>query len=82
MIQWLRKFWNKNKVPPGEAIFLDVPNTKYPNKYSEGLFFYTDQNGNSSSDLEYHTERGGDPEVFWAAINSGRLKLQKDGSGN
>ena len=74
MIKWLKKLWGNNKLPAGELILLDVPNTKYPNKYSEGLFFYTDENGNSSSDLEYHTERGGDPEVFWAVINDGRLK--------
>ena len=74
MIKWLKKLWGNNKLPAGESILLDVPNTKYPNKYSEGLFFYTDEYGNSSSDLEYHTERGGDPEVFWAVINDGRLK--------
>jgi len=51
-----------------------LPDTKYPNKYSEGLFFYTDENGGSSLDLKYHTEKGGDPEVFWAAINSRRLR--------
>ena len=52
MTEWLTKRRDRNKFPPGEAIFLDVPNTKYPNKYSQGLFFYSDRSGNSSSDLE------------------------------
>ena len=73
MFNWLNKLF-VNHLELGESIFLDVPSTKYPNKYSEGLFFWTDQEGNSQSTLEYHVERGGDPEVFWAAINSGRLK--------
>ena len=58
----------------GEGIFLNVPSTNYPDKYSEGLFFWTNQDGNSQSSLEYHVERGGDPEVFWAAMNEGTLK--------
>ena len=73
IIDWFKSFF-KSKIPEGESIFLDVPSTQYPKKYSEGLFIYTDVDGRTSSALEYHTERGGDPEVFWAAINSGLLK--------
>jgi hypothetical protein len=68
------KSFFKSKIPEGESIFLDVPSTQYPKKYSEGLFIYTDLDARTSSSLDYHTERGGDPEVFWAAINSGLLK--------
>jgi hypothetical protein len=73
MFDWLKKLWG-NKLDEGESIFLNVPPTNYPDKYSEGLFFWTDKDGNSQSTLEYHLERGGDPEVFWAAVNEGRLK--------
>jgi len=73
IVEWFKNFF-KSKIPEGESIFLDVPPTQYPKKYSEGLFIYTDADGRTSSSLEYHTERGGDPEVFWAAINSGLLK--------
>ena len=73
MLSWLRKLFG-NKIDEGEGILLDVPYTQYPEKYSEGLFFWTDKNGNSQSTLEYHVDRGGDPEVFWAAMNEGKLK--------
>ena len=73
MLSWFKKLWG-NKLDEGEFIFVNVPSTKYPNKYSEGLFFWTDQDGKSQSTLEYHVERGGDPEVFWAAMNDGILK--------
>ena len=73
IVEWFKSFF-KSKIPEGESIFLDVPSTQYPKKYSEGLFIYTDLDGRTSSSLDYHTERGGDPEVFWAAINSGLLK--------
>ena len=73
MLDWLKKLWG-NELEECESIFLNLAPTKYPDKYSEGLFFWTDKEGNSQSSLEYHVERGGDPEVFWAAMNEGKLK--------
>ena len=73
MLDWLKKLWG-NELEEYESIFLNVAPTTYPDKYSEGLFFWTDKEGNSQSTLEYHLERGGDPEVFWAAMNDGVLK--------
>ena len=63
MLNWFKQIWGKG-LDEGEAIFLGVPSTEYPEKYSEGLFFWTNHEGNSQTSLEYHVERGGDPEVF------------------
>jgi len=48
-----------------ELILLQVQNTRYPDKYSEGVFAWQDKSQNIFSSLEYHVERGGDPEVWW-----------------
>jgi len=63
-------------------IFLKVPKTNHPHKYSEGVFSWgrTDEEGNISelySSLEYQVQRGGDAEVFWAWVNENKDTLKK-----
>ena len=66
----LLKYFKRNEAEQKAGILFDVPRTQYPDKYSIGLYVWFDHDGNAQTTLEYHVERGGDPEVFWAAINN------------
>ena len=44
-------------------LFADMPRSKHKNKYSEGVFFWY-EGGSLLTELEFHLERGGDPDVF------------------
>ena len=44
-------------------LFADMPWSKHKNKYSEGVFFWC-EGGSLLTELEFHLERGGDPDVF------------------
>ena len=44
-------------------IFADMPWSVNGEEYSEGVFFWYKE-GNFFTDLEFHIEKGGDPDVF------------------
>jgi len=67
-------YFRKENIEQKAGILWDVPRTKYPNKYFEGLYFWFDQDGETQTSLEYHEECGGDPEVFWAAMSDEIIK--------
>ena len=52
------------------VIFENVPATKHPEKFSEGLFVWID-NDQMMTTLECHCAKGGDPEVYikWEESN-------------
>lgn len=53
-----------------ELILFSNRNTKYPEKYSEGVFVWV-ENEEIRTTLEYHLSKGGDPEVYeeWLETN-------------
>jgi hypothetical protein len=60
-----------------ELILLQVKNTRYPDKFSEGVFAWHDKNQRLHSSLQYHAERGGDPEVWWGWFEDNKDGLEK-----
>ena len=68
MIKKIWEYFNPKDADDeySELIILDVQNTRYPDKYSEGVFAWQDKNQRLHSSLQYHAERGGDPEVWWS----------------
>ena len=63
--QWARKLYDPYIFEEGyDYIIIDgVESTKYPNRYSEGVFaFY--QSGKLLTSEEYQIEKGGDPMVY------------------
>ena len=63
--QWARKLYDPDVFEEGyDYIIIDgVESTRYPNRYSEGVFaFY--QNGKLLTSEEYQIEKGGDPMVY------------------
>lgn len=60
-----------------ELIILDVQKTRYPEKFSEGVFAWTDKNNTLFSSLQYHAERGGDAEVWWSWFEVNKDGLEK-----
>ena len=44
-------------------IFADMPWSVNRGEYSEGVFFWC-EGGSLFTDLEFHLEKGGDPDVF------------------
>tara|TARA_B100000989_G_scaffold52001_2_gene34669 strand:+ start:1903 stop:2097 length:195 start_codon:yes stop_codon:yes gene_type:complete len=53
-----------------ELILFSNRNTKYPEKYSEGVFVW-EENEEIRTTLEYNLSKGGDPEVYeeWLETN-------------
>tara|TARA_Y100000816_G_C25692739_1_gene366368 strand:- start:98 stop:307 length:210 start_codon:yes stop_codon:yes gene_type:complete len=51
-------------------VFNNVPPTEKPDKFSEGLFVWV-ENDQIMTTLEYHCATGGDPEVYkkWEELN-------------
>ena len=69
----------KNKISiEMELILFDCPITKFPEKYSEGVFAWV-ENGEIRSTPKYHTTKGGDPEVFeqWLILNQNTVSRKK-----
>ena len=63
--QWARKLYDPDVFEEGyDYIIIDgVESTKYPNRYSEGVFaFY--QSGKLLTSEAYQIEKGGDPMVY------------------
>ena len=63
--QWTRKLYNPDVFEEGyDYIIIDgVESTKYPNRYSEGVFaFY--QNGKLLTSEAHQIDNGGDPMVY------------------
>ena len=63
--QWARKLYDPDIFEEGyDYIIIDgVESTKYPNRYSEGVFaFY--QSGKLLTSEAYQIEKGGDPMVY------------------
>ena len=63
--QWARKLYNPNVFEEDcDYIIIDgVESTRYPNRYSEGVFaFY--QSGKLLTSEAYQIEKGGDPMVY------------------
>jgi hypothetical protein len=63
--QWARKLYDPDIFEEGyNYIIIDgTESTKYPNRYSEGVFaFY--QNGKLLTSEAYQIEKGGDPVVY------------------
>jgi len=63
--QWARKLYDPNVFEEdcGYIIIDGVELTKYPNRYSEGVFaFY--QSGKLLTSEAYQIEKGGDPMVY------------------
>ena len=65
IINHLIKMFNQNHFEECHLyiLFEDVENTNNPNKYSEGLFAWS-EDGSLKTSLEFHEENGGDPVVF------------------
>ena len=53
-----------------ELILFSNKKTKYPEKFSEGVFVWV-ENDEIRTTLEYHLSEGGDPEVYeeWLEAN-------------
>ena len=47
-----------------EILFTDCKDTLDPDKYCEGVWALKTRDHNIYSSLKFHTERGGDPEVW------------------
>ena len=56
----------KNTREPldNEILFTDCKDTLDPEKYCEGVWALKTNDNNTYSSLKFHTERGGDPEVW------------------
>ena len=47
-----------------EILFTDCKDTLNPEKYCEGVWALKTNDNNTYSSLKFHTERGGDPDVW------------------
>ena len=47
-----------------EILFTDCKDTLNPEKYCEGVWALKTNDNNTYSCLKFHTERGGDPDVW------------------
>ena len=47
-----------------EILFTDCKDTMNPEKYCEGVWALKTNDNNTYSSLKFHTERGGDPDVW------------------
>lgn len=47
-----------------EILFTDCKDTLEPEKYCEGVWALKTNDNNTYSSLKFHTERGGDPDVW------------------
>ena len=47
-----------------EILFTDCKDTLDPEKYCEGVWALKTNDNNTYSSLKFHTERGGDPDVW------------------
>ena len=47
-----------------EILFTDCKDTLSPEKYCEGVWALKTNDNNTYSSLKFHTERGGDPDVW------------------
>ena len=56
----------KNTREPldNEILFTDCKDTLNPEKYCEGVWALKTNDNNTYSSLKFHTERGGDPDVW------------------
>ena len=56
----------KNTREPldNEILFTDCKDTLNPEKYCEGVWAMQTNDNNTYSSLKFHTERGGDPDVW------------------
>ena len=56
----------KNAREPldNEILFTDCKDTLNPEKYCEGVWAMQTNDNNTYSSLKFHTERGGDPDVW------------------
>lgn len=56
----------KNSREPleNEILFTDCKDTLEPEKYCEGVWGLRSRDGGIYSSLKFHTERGGDPDVW------------------
>ena len=56
----------KNSREPleNEILFTDCKDTLEPEKYCEGVWALKTNDNNTYSSLKFHTERGGDPDVW------------------
>ena len=56
----------KNTREPldNEILFTDCKDTLNPEKYCEGIWALKTNDNNTYSSLKFHTERGGDPDVW------------------
>ena len=56
---------NRTREPlDNEILFTDCKDTLNPEKYCEGVWALKTNDNNTYSSLKFHTERGGDPDVW------------------
>ena len=55
---------NKREPLTDELLLMDYKRTLCPEKYCEGIWALKTRDGNTYSSLKFHTERGGDPDVW------------------
>ena len=60
-----------------ELVTMDCINTKYSNKYSEGIYLWRTNSDGLCGSLEYHLSRAGDPRVWevWYSANKDKINL-------
>ena len=55
---------NTRESLDNEILFTDCKDTLNPEKYCEGVWALKTNDNNTYSSLKFHTERGGDPDVW------------------
>ena len=71
----------KNTREPldNEILFTDCKDTLNPEKYCEGVWALKTNDNNTYSSLKFHTERGGDPDVWIDWIKKHKEVLTREG---
>ena len=55
---------NTREPVDNEILYTDCKDTLNPEKYCEGVWALKTNDNNTYSSLKFHTERGGDPDVW------------------
>ena len=70
---------NEREPLDREILFTDCKNTLYPEKYCEGVWGLRSLDNGIYSSLKFHTERGGDPDVWMDWIKKHKEVLTREG---
>ena len=69
---------NTRESLDNEILFTDCKDTLNPEKYCEGVWALKTNDNNTYSSLKFHTERGGDPDVWIEWIKKHKEVLTRE----